>query len=136
MPKTLPPHCVPILRVRDAQASADYYHAALGFTKNWEHQLEPGAGRPWFISIQLGEATLFLSEHGEDGALRTHVYLYVDDVDSLYRECHAHGGRVIQPPQDTPWGMREMRVQDLDSNEIRLGSRLAPTTGQQDQGSP
>ena len=44
MPKTLPPHCVPILRVRDAQASADYYHADrthLGLDKDTPEGREP-----------------------------------------------------------------------------------------------
>jgi uncharacterized glyoxalase superfamily protein PhnB len=126
MSATLPPHCVPILRVRDARASIDYYATALGCSKNWEYQTEPGL--PWFVSIQFGQATLFLSEHGGDGALRAHVYFYVEDVDSLYRQCHSHGARVIRPPENTPWGMREMRVQDLDNNELRFATRISPAS--------
>jgi len=126
MPVTLPPHCVPILRVHDAQASAAYYQTALGWSTNWEHQAEPT--QPRFVSIQFHQATLFLSEHGGDGALRTHVYLYIDDVDAHYRWCHDRGARIIEPPENKPWGVREMRIQDLDNNELRFGTRLAETT--------
>lgn len=122
MPATLPPHCVPILRVHDARASIAYYEEGLGCSKNWEHQ--SASGLPLFVSMQFDGATLFLSEHGGDGAIRTHAYLFVDDVDRLYQRCHEHGARVIEPPADKPWGLREMRVQDLDHNELRFATPI------------
>ncbi len=121
MPKG-PKHCIPILRVKDARASIEYYAKTLGFGKDWEHQFE--AGLPLFVSITRDASTLFLSEHEGDGTPNTHVYLYVGDVNSLYEELKARGARIAKPPQMMPWGVQEMIVEDLDGNVLRFGKDI------------
>lgn len=104
---------VPILHVAEARASIEWY-ARLGFEVEWQHTFEPGW--PLYVSLRRGPGRLHLSEHRLDGGPATHVYLYVEDVDS-----------VVPPgtvPEDCPWGMREARLIDPDGNEIRIGSPL------------
>jgi catechol 2,3-dioxygenase-like lactoylglutathione lyase family enzyme len=103
----------PILHVADARASADWY-ARLGFQVESEHTFGPGW--PLYVRLRRGPAQLHLSEHRLDGGPVTHVYLYVDDVDSSIP-----AGAVAE---DCPWGMREARLTDPDGNEVRLGSPL------------
>jgi len=112
---------VPILRVRSVRESEAFYCGLLGFTRNWEHQHEPG--RPRVVSLSRGEATLFLTEHDEctAGAL---VYCYVDGVDALAAEIRTAGGTLDWGPRDQPWGMRECQVRDCDGNRLRFGQRL------------
>src|SRR5437868_2051373 len=95
---------VPILPVRDARASVDYYRR-LGFDLDWEHDF--GEGMPLFVSVSRGDVTLFLSEQPGESAPGALVYLYVDDVDALYREVEKSGAHVEGPPQLTPWGTKE-----------------------------
>ena len=59
---------------------------------------------------------LHLSEHRLDGGPVTHVYLYVEDVDSIIPAGTA--------AEDCPWGMREARLTDPDGNLVRVGSPL------------
>jgi hypothetical protein len=59
---------------------------------------------------------LHLSEHRLDGGPVTHVYLYVEDVNSIIP-----AGAVAEV---CPWGMREARLTDPDGNEVRVGSPL------------
>jgi len=104
---------VPILHVADARASIDWY-ARLGFEVEWEHVFEPGM--PLYVSLRRGSARLHLSEHSGDGGRASHVYLYVQDVDSIDR-----AGVV---PEDRPWGMREAVLTDPDGHVVRVGSPL------------
>jgi catechol 2,3-dioxygenase-like lactoylglutathione lyase family enzyme len=104
---------VPILHVAQAQPSIDWY-AQLGFEVEWQHVFEPGM--PRYISLRRGPARLHLSEHRLDGGPSSHVYLYVEDVDSAVPPGTA--------PEDCPWGMREARLTDPDGNVVRVGSPL------------
>ena len=121
----MPPHLirsVPILPVRDARASVDYYRQKLGFDLDWEYESE--SGPPRFVSVSRGDVTLFLSEHPGEGAPNTLVYVYVDDVDALYRELDKGGARVEAAPKLTPWGTKEMLVRDPDGHTLRFGMEV------------
>jgi catechol 2,3-dioxygenase-like lactoylglutathione lyase family enzyme len=114
---------VPILRVADARVSAAFY-SHLGFEFDWEHQFEPGF--PLFVSVRAETgARLFLSEHRGDASPDTLVYLYVDDVDALYARLREAGIAVERPPEDMPWGVREIALPDPDRNRLRIGTLLA-----------
>ena len=114
---------LPILRVRDARASASFY-GHLGFALEWEHQFEPGF--PLFVAVRAddGGARVFLSEHLGDATPDTLVYMYVDDVDALYGRLQDAGVGVHQPPEDMPWGVREFSLSDPDGNRLRVGTLL------------
>ena len=104
---------VPILHVAEARASIDWY-ARLGFEVEWQHAFGPGM--PLYVSLRRGPARLHLSEHRLDGGPASHVYLYVDDVDSILLPG--------AEPEDCRWGMREARLTDPDGNVVRIGSPL------------
>jgi catechol 2,3-dioxygenase-like lactoylglutathione lyase family enzyme len=91
---------VPILRVRDARASAAFY-AKLGFEVEREHEFEPGL--PLFVPDTL-------------------LYLYIDDADGLYKRLRADGVEVDSTPEEQPWGLREMSLRDPDGNRLRLAT--------------
>ena len=114
---------VPILRVRDARGSAAFY-AHLGFAVEWEHQFEPGL--PLFIAVRAddGGARLVRSEHRGDASPDTLVYVYVDDVDAVYGRLQQAGVVVHRPPEDMPWGVRELSLADPDGNRLRIGTLL------------
>ena len=103
----------PILHAADARASSNWY-AQLGFTVESEHAFGPDW--PLYVRLRRGPAQLHLSEHRLDGGPLTHVYLYVEDVDSIIP-----AGTIAE---DCPWGMREARLTDPDGNEVRVGSPL------------
>jgi catechol 2,3-dioxygenase-like lactoylglutathione lyase family enzyme len=104
---------VPILHVADAQVSSHWY-GQLGFEVEWQHTFGPEM--PLYVSLRRGEGRLHLSEHRLDGGPASHVYLYVDDVNSIVPQ-----GAI---PEDRPWGMREARLTDPDGNIVRIGSPL------------
>lgn len=102
---------IPILRVEDAAATLSWYER-LGFTKQWEHQFEPGF--PAFVEVARGRVRLFLSEHQGDARPDTLVYLRVSDVDAVAAEFGV-------PVKDAPWA-REIELRDPDGNRLRVGT--------------
>jgi ankyrin repeat protein len=106
--------CTPILNVKNAEASADYYVEALG----WKVDFTAGDG---FIGISRDNARIFLCQDGQ-GHAGTWVHIWVDDVDALYEQYKASGALIHEPPTNYPWGDREMAVTDLDGHIIRHGS--------------
>jgi uncharacterized glyoxalase superfamily protein PhnB len=50
------------------------------------------------------------------------VYLVAEDVDALFDQAIAAGGRAVFPPEQTPWGSRRARVLDPGGREWSFGS--------------
>ncbi len=118
----LPPfgNVIPILRVRDAAVSRDYYVQVLGFKINFETD--------GFVSLSRGRWGLFLCE-GDQGHPGSWVWIDGQDVDALHQEYQASGAKIRHPPTNYAWAL-EMQVEDLDGNILRLGSDRRP--GEQD----
>jgi uncharacterized glyoxalase superfamily protein PhnB len=53
--------------------------------------------------------------------LERDVYLYVDDLDSVFADLQRRGAMITQPPQGTPYGIREFVVEDLNGFRIAFG---------------
>jgi catechol 2,3-dioxygenase-like lactoylglutathione lyase family enzyme len=113
--------CVPILRMADARISLPFYVDSLGFTKQWEHQFEPGL--PLFVSLIRDDVRIFLTEHPET-AFGGLIYLYVDDVIALANELADRGVDIGDGPVEQPWDVRELFIRDPDGNSIRFGQVL------------
>jgi uncharacterized glyoxalase superfamily protein PhnB len=50
----------------------------------------------------------------------------VHDVDSLHAELTARGAKVVKPPQDYDYGMRDFDVLDPDGNQLTFGMESRP----------
>ena len=102
----------PVLRVRDVEASASYYTGRLGFKIDFR--------TPGFISVSGGKCGLFLCQ-GDQGHFGSWVWIDGVDADAVFDELRASGARIRHPPTNYPWA-REMQVEDLDGNVLRIGS--------------
>jgi uncharacterized glyoxalase superfamily protein PhnB len=107
---------VPILNVRDCQASLDYYVGKLGFSRKW------GWGEPTvFACVTRGKVEIFLCQ-GAQGHAGTWMSIFVDDVDALHEEYKMRDVIIRLAPTNMPWATREMNVEDLDGHRLRFGS--------------
>ena len=108
----------PVLRVSDVPASLDYYVRVLGFRIQFKF---PDETHPFFASVSRGHCGLFLSA-GDQGHPGSWVWIDAKDVDAVYEEYKASGAKIRNPPTNYSWGSREMQVEDLDGNILRLAS--------------
>ena len=104
---------VPVLYVEDAFRAVSWYER-LGFSKEWDHQFEPGS--PRFVSVARGRARLYLSEHKGDARPNTLIHLYVGDIDAVSKEFGI-------PIDEDGLAGRECDFEDPDGNRLRVAAR-------------
>jgi predicted enzyme related to lactoylglutathione lyase len=103
----------PILRVRNLQASIDYYVGVLGFKIDWQDPTR-------MASVSRDRAGIMLCE-GEQGNPGTWLWFGVNDADVLCDEYTAAGATIGLAPTNYPWAY-EFHVQDPDGHVLRFGS--------------
>ena len=111
----------PILGVRRVRPAAEYYRDVLGFTLDSVHGVfQPTADEPdgvYAIVERSGLRIHFQIRRGDlpdrvRQPLERDVYLYVTDLDALHADLIRRGARITQPPRPTPYGLRELVVED------------------------
>ena len=111
-----------VLAVHDLARSTAYWRDVLG----WELKFDdPGNWSFMFrdnVGVHLGEcrdamAPADLGDHSYFG------YIVMDDVDAFHAEIAARGAD-CKPPEDKPWGMREMAVRTIDGHRITFAQAL------------
>jgi predicted enzyme related to lactoylglutathione lyase len=98
----------PILSTNDIERLSSFYITLFGAE---EHMRVPGKKGPFFVTLQLGEASLGLVAHkrGADApAGRVAVAVFVENVDDLLPRVGPAGGNVLGPANDMPWGHRSL----------------------------
>ena len=117
----------PILCVNDLSKSLGHYRDVLGFDVAWSWSQERAFEQPehpTFACVCRGEVSLFLCEQGQGhpGAWVVFNVASAAEVDRVHEEFRQSGARILEEPQDRSWGLREMHVEDLDGNTLRIGA--------------
>jgi uncharacterized glyoxalase superfamily protein PhnB len=109
---------VPVLTVADIGAAIRHYRDVLGFAISFEY-----GDPPFYASVERDGQALHLHAErtGGRGLGQGAVCFFVEDVDALHREFVGSGARIIKPPQDYPYGMRDFDLHDLDGNRLTFG---------------
>lgn len=59
------------------------------------------------------------------GALPLELNIWTEDVDGVYRELLQRGVAFLSPPQDQPWGMRNITFFDLDGHRCEIAQKIS-----------
>lgn len=119
-----------ILGVPEVRQAAEYYRDRLGFELDpIDGVFQPSADEPggvYAIVKRAGVRVHFQIRRGERperqrSPLERDVYVYVADLDELFAELQRRGATVTQPPRATPFGLREIVVEDLNGYRIAFG---------------
>ena len=131
----------PILNVSNIQESFAWFEK-LGWKKGWDWG-EP----PTFGGVCSGHSEIFLCEGSQGGRGRgkskstfgpdgdqtadkgVWMSIWVDNVDSVHRDCLKQGLEVTWPPTDMPWNVREMHVRHPDGHVFRISQSLEKNEG-------
>ena len=108
--------------VSDLAASLAYYRDALGFGITFVY------GEPTYYACLCREdVAVHLVASTRTQRLPGHgaVCLFVADVDAVHDELTRSGAKVLMPPQDYAYGMRDFNVADLDGNQLTIGTSSA-----------
>jgi len=111
---------MPYIAVRDAAAAIDFYTEAFGAVEKFR-LVEPGGDKIGHAEIELGEATLMLSDEYPDfGALSPEsiggspvkLHIYVDQVEEVFARAVKAGAMELRPVKEQFFGDRSGMIQD------------------------
>ena len=123
---------VPVIHGESVAKSLRYYTENLGFEKVWtwsdETETFAEVESANFACVNRGTVTFFLDEgtQGNPGSWNSIFLESLEDLEKLHDEYRQSGARITSPPEEKPWGMREMLVEDPDGNVFRIGASLPP----------
>jgi uncharacterized glyoxalase superfamily protein PhnB len=104
---------VPMIHVPDVRATVDWYQD-IGFEVIATYGDE-GEGLS-FAVLSFGSGEVMFSQDGEPSSARRRevdLYVYTDDVDDLYHRLKDRV-EVVESPDDTFYGARELIIRDLN----------------------
>lgn len=114
---------MPILAVKDVEASIAFYTQKLGF--NHDFSLPGPDGTAVFAGVSLGKSGFGLSLEPEasQGGPGVVFMVYVPDdadIDAIYADVTAKGVKLEQDIKTEYWGDRVFSVRDIDGYYISL----------------
>jgi uncharacterized glyoxalase superfamily protein PhnB len=114
---------IPYLVVGDAAAQIDFMKRALG-AQEIMRLMNPD-GKIGHTEMRIGDSVVMLGEASEQWKpMPCMLYLYVTDVDAVYRRTVEAGGVSIKEPQDQFYGDRTAGVTDMNGNQWWLGMHI------------
>jgi uncharacterized glyoxalase superfamily protein PhnB len=119
----------PILGVRRVRQSAEYYRDVLGFSLDPVDGVfqPPGSPDGVYAIVKRADAWIHFQIRRSDAPvlqrspMERDAYIYVQDVAALHQELVKRGAKVLVAPQQTPYGLLEMVVEDPDGYRIAFG---------------
>jgi uncharacterized glyoxalase superfamily protein PhnB len=125
MARTIPDgyHTVtPYLVVRGAQKSMDFLKKAFGAELAGEAIKRPD-GSIMHATIKIGDCMVMMSDATDQHPpMQSMLYVYVPDVDAVYRRAVAAGGTSVMEPADQFYGDRSGGVKDPAGNQWWIGT--------------
>jgi len=107
----------PVLHVPDVTAAATFYRDVLGFT--WDF------GDDTYAVVWRDNSAIHFVR-ADDGPTGVHLFQWVKDVDSYYREVIGRGAETASAPTDQPYGIREFGVRDINGVGVVFGQDIEP----------
>jgi len=108
----------PYLIVRELQPMIDFLQAAFGATRHFQ---TTGAAGGTHTEMRIGDSMIMLSggENGQTMApMPTMLFLYVEDVDGIYRAALDAGATALMEPTDGAFGEpRGAGIEDISGNQ-------------------
>jgi len=113
------------LRVRDLEASVQFYRDAIGIPLREAGGVDEETHREysWTDGAYLHFALFPATAEGETRSVE--IAFYVDDVDAAHARAVAAGADVASMPRDESWG-RTVSYRDPDGNVVALTQRPDP----------
>jgi uncharacterized glyoxalase superfamily protein PhnB len=112
----------PYLVVQGAAKIIDFAKKAFGAEMPIEPMKRPD-GKIMHAELKIGDSHVMLSDADErHPAMPSMLYLYVPDVDSVYRRAVSAGGASLMEPMDQFYGDRSGGVKDPAGNQWFIGT--------------
>ncbi len=128
-----PASVAPYLFYEDVARAADFMQRAFGFELGYTHA-DPNGGLA-HAQLHHGAHVIMVGHAGGGGlnmvkradalpALHAGIYVFVEDVDAHCARARAAGAKVLEEPQDRPWGDRMYCATDPEGQFWMFAKRI------------
>jgi PhnB protein len=113
----------PYLIVEGAQQLLDFLKQGFGATERFSM---PGPdGKIGHAEVQIGNSVVMLADANPRWKpTKTMLYLYVEDVDAVYKKAVAAGGKSVMEPANQFYGDRSANVEDAFGNHWGIATHV------------
>jgi uncharacterized glyoxalase superfamily protein PhnB len=102
--------------VADAEAQIDFLKKAFGAEETFRHKDDKG--RVSHAEVRVGNSMLMIGQARDQWTPKPAMfYLYVEDVDAVYKRAVEAGGKSIHEPTNQAYGDRSGGVEDSLGNQ-------------------
>ncbi len=113
----------PYLTVADAEAQIDFLKRAFGAEEKYRHT--DGQGRVGHAEVRVGNSMVMIGQARDQWTPRqASFYLYVEDVDAVYKSAVGAGGKSLREPTNEAYGDRGSGVEDSQGNQWWIGTHV------------
>jgi PhnB protein len=117
----------PYLHPRRAEPLISFLKRAFGATEVAKYASPDGVVN--HAVIRVGDSVLEMGEaHGKYEPMEAMFYLYVPNMDAVYRQALAAGATSFQEPTDQPYGDRNAGVKDAFGNKWYIATHVKDVT--------
>lgn len=122
----------PYLVVRGANRALDFYKKAFGAREKFRLSRGNGGGIA-HAELTIGDSHLMLADEAPEAGSRSpesiggtaaSVFLYVENVDDVFRNAVAAGAKPTLTPQDMFWGDRYARLSDPFGHQWQIATHV------------
>jgi PhnB protein len=117
----------PYLVINDGARAIDFYKKAFGAKEIM--RMDGPDGKISHAEVKIGDSIVMLGSapnaqppHAGDSPVN--IFLYLEDVDSTFKNALAAGAKELQPLADQPWGDRYGRVTDPFGHTWALATHI------------
>jgi PhnB protein len=117
------PRITPYLLYENVGKALEWLASAFGFVEFGDRYAGPD-GKLTHAQMRLGDGVVMMGCPGPTyrnpkrlGQATQHLYIYVEDVDSLFERASALGAKVIAPPKDEFYGDRRCALADPEGHQ-------------------
>jgi PhnB protein len=130
----------PYLSLDDAGKAIEFYKRAFGAEERV--RMPAPDGRIAHAELQIGDSILMLSDMFEQSVGKTPkelggttmgLFLYVEDVDEVFKQAIDAGATAKQEPEDQFWGDRFGRITDPFGHDWQIATHKEDLTPEQMQ---
>ena len=119
---------VPILIYADVGKAIEWLCGAFGFVERLRAEREGIVGHAQLV---VADGAIMLGRQGHEyraprpGEVQQYVLVAVEDIDQHFDRATRYGARIVNAPNDTPFGERQYTVEDLESHRWTFSQSVA-----------
>lgn len=120
----------PVITVEGCADALEFWKKAFG-AQEMSRAMDPSGKKIMHAAVRIGDSTFFCNDTFPDMGGVAHpaqLWLYVEDVDAVFKRATEAGCKSLMPLADMFWGDRFGKVTDRWGNEWSLAQHIKDMT--------